>query len=139
MSLWQFVHVRVFVSQGTSLLVEKAVKIGWSNEVMKYFVTTDLVVIKMGKSAFDKVVHACFGKVAHPNYMDTITKFEKWLVWNVQRVWYSIYQQGLFFQSEEVVEATHSKFYIFWQRYKVIEKLGERILECVIDFNTKNI
>ena len=43
---------------------------------MKYFVTTDLVVIKMGKSAFDKVVHACFGKVAHPNYMDTITKFE---------------------------------------------------------------
>ena len=63
----------VFVSQGTSLLVEKAVKIGSSNY---HFVTTDLVVIKMGKSAFDKVVHACFGKVAHPNYMDTITKFE---------------------------------------------------------------
>ena len=123
---------------------------------MKYFVTTDLVVIKMGKSAFDKVVHACFGKVAHPNYMDTITKFENG--------WFEMYIEfdipyinkahiiithvpqvlqrtgsGLFFQSEEVVEATHSKFYIFWQRYKVIEKLGERILECVIDFNTKNI
>ena len=52
-------HVRVFVSQGTSLLVEKAVKIGSSNY---HFVTTDLVVIKMGKSAFDKIVHACFGK-----------------------------------------------------------------------------
>ena len=45
--------VCVFVSQGTSLLVEKAVKIGSSNY---HFVTTDLVVIKMGKSAFDKVV-----------------------------------------------------------------------------------
>ena len=67
------VCVCVFVSQGTSLLVEKAVKIGSSNY---HFVTTDLVVIKMGKSAFDKVVHACFGIVAHPNYMDTITKFE---------------------------------------------------------------
>ena len=53
------VCVCVFVSQGTSLLVEKAVKIGSSNY---HFVTTDLVVIKMGKSAFDKIVHACFGK-----------------------------------------------------------------------------
>ena len=33
---------------------------------------------------------------------------------------------GLFFQSEEVVEATHSKFDIFWQRYKVIEVESEK-------------
>ena len=51
--------------------------------------------------------------------------------------------KGLFFQSEEVVEATHSKFDIFWQRFKVIdvesEKHGERLLECVVEFNSKNI
>ena len=130
----------VFVSQWTSLLVEKAVKIGSSNY---HFVTTDLVVIKMGKSAFDKIVHACFGKVAHPNYMDTITKFENG--------WFEMYIEfdipyinkahiiithvpqvlqrtgsGLFFQSEEVLEATHSKFDIFWQRYKVIEVESEK-------------
>ena len=52
-------------------------------------------------------------------------------------------RKGLFFQSEEVVEATHSKFDIFLQRFKVIdvesEKHGERLLECVLEFNTKDI
>ena len=51
--------------------------------------------------------------------------------------------KGLFFQSEEVVEATHSKFDIFWQRFNVIEvqseKHGGKLLECVVEFNTKNI
>ena len=124
----------VCVSQGTSLLVEGNC----------HFVTTDLVVIKMGKSAFDKVVHACFGKVAHPNYMDTITKFENgWF--EMQYIEFDIPYinkahiiithvpqvlqrtgSGLFFQSEEVVEATHSKFDIFWQRYKVFEVESEK-------------
>ena len=49
----------------------------------------------------------------------------------------------LFYQSEEVVEAAHAKFDKFWQRYKVIDvesdKHGENLLECVIDFVTKNI
>ena len=71
-------------------------KIGSSNY---HFVSTDLVVIEMGKSAFDKVVHACFGKVDNSNYMDTITKFEnhhhpcsssfaknwKWVVLSIRR------------------------------------------------------
>ena len=51
--------------------------------------------------------------------------------------------KGLFLQLEEVVEATHSKFDIFWQRFKVIEveseKHGERLMECVVEFNAKNI
>ena len=46
-------------------------------------------------------------------------------------------------KSEEVVEAAHAKFDKFWQRYKVIDvesdKHGENLLQCVIDFVTKNI
>ena len=34
--------------------------------------------------------------------------------------------EGLFLQLEEVVEATHSKFDIFWQRFKVIEVESEK-------------
>ena len=45
--------------------------------------------------------------------------------------------RGLYYQSEEVVEATHAKFDTFWRRYKVIvvesEIHGERLLECVLD------
>ena len=51
--------------------------------------------------------------------------------------------KGLFYQSEEVVEATHSKFETFWKRYKVLdvesEQHGKNLLECLLDFNTKNI
>ena len=51
--------------------------------------------------------------------------------------------KGLFYQSEEVVEATHSKFETFWKRYKVLdvqsEQHGQNLLECLLDFNTKNI
>ena len=51
--------------------------------------------------------------------------------------------QGLFFQSEEVVEATHLKFETFWKQYKVLdvesEQHGQSLLECLLDFNTKNI
>ena len=49
---------------------------------------------------------------------------------------------GLFYQSEEVVEATHSKFETFWKRYKVLDVESEQrghLLECLLDFNTKNI
>ena len=110
-------------------------------------------------SSFFKVVHSCFGKEAHDNYREQINTFEKWsfeiymdfdvnfstkahiLITHVPQV-IERTGKGLFFQSEEVVEATHSKD-IFWQRFKVIdvesEKHGERLLECVLEFNTKNI
>ena len=45
--------------------------------------------------------------------------------------------------SEEVVEATHSKFETFWKRYKALDvesdQHGQSLLECLLDFNTKNI
>ena len=45
--------------------------------------------------------------------------------------------------SEDVVEATHSKFETFWKRYKVLDvesdQHGQSLLECLLDFNTKNI
>ena len=51
--------------------------------------------------------------------------------------------RGLFNQSEEVMEAAHAKFDIFWRRYKVLdvesESHGEALLNCLDDFNTKNI
>ena len=43
----------------------------------------------------------------------------------------------------KVVEAAHAKFDIFWRRYKVLdvesESHGEALLNCLNDFNTKNI
>ena len=106
--------------------------------------------------AFDKVVHSCLGKEAHDNYKEQINAFEKCsfdtymdfdinfstkahiLIEHVPQV-IQMTGKGLFFQSEEVVEAAHSKFDIFWQRFKVIdvesEKHGERLLECVVEFN----
>ena len=51
--------------------------------------------------------------------------------------------KGLFYQSEEVVEASHSKFETIWKRYKILDveskQHGKNLLECLLDFNTKNI
>ena len=50
--------------------------------------------------------------------------------------------KGLFYQSE-VVEATHSTFETIWKRYKILDveskQHGKNLLECLLDFNTKNI
>ena len=46
-------------------------------------------------------------------------------------------------QHEQVVEATHAKFETFWSKYVVVDLEsdvhGERLLQCVIDFNSSNI
>ena len=51
--------------------------------------------------------------------------------------------KGLQEGSEEVVEATHSKFDKFWARYKVKDledpQHGENLLACTTDFNSTNI
>ena len=51
--------------------------------------------------------------------------------------------QGLFFNSEQVVEAAHQKFGIFWEKYKTLnlesDAHGTRLLQCVIDFNASNL
>ena len=131
---------------------------------LEEIVSKDLLPLVETLRAFDKVVHSCFGKEAHDNYKEQINAFEKCsfdiymefdvnfstkahiLIEHVPQVIQRT-GKGLFFQSEEVVEATHSKFDNFWQRFKVIdvesaltsEKHGERLLECVVEINTKNI
>ena len=51
--------------------------------------------------------------------------------------------KSLYIASEQVVEATHAKFDMFWQRYKVndVERQshGVKLLACVKDFNSKNM
>ena len=51
--------------------------------------------------------------------------------------------RGLLGNSEQVVEATHAKFEQFWLKYVVVDLEsdvhGERLLECVIDFNSSNV
>ena len=51
--------------------------------------------------------------------------------------------RGLQEGSEEVVEATHSKFDRFWARYKVMDfedpQHGTNLLACTTDFNSTNI
>ena len=49
---------------------------------------------------------------------------------------------GLFICTEQVVEATHQKFSVFWERFKVLElereKHGDQLLACVLEFNACN-
>ena len=53
------------------------------------------------------------------------------------------WQVSLSLSSEKVGEASHAKFDIFWQWYKVLdverESHGEQLLNCVKDFNSKNV
>ena len=50
--------------------------------------------------------------------------------------------KSLFLSSEQVVEATHKKFSVFWERFKVLElereKHGDQLLACVLEFNACN-
>ena len=51
--------------------------------------------------------------------------------------------KSLYFSSEQVVEAAHAKFDKEWQRYKVTDfernSHEEKLRNCVVDFNTKNL
>ena len=51
--------------------------------------------------------------------------------------------RSLHLSSAQVVEAAHAKFDKVWQRYKVndLERdfHGEKLRNCVVDFNTKNL
>ena len=103
---------------------------------------------------------ACFGAEAHPQYREFIKAFEdNWtdlyiehggfytnkLHVIIEHVPQAIERpgSGLLGNSEQVVEATHAKFDVYWQRYKVVnmesESHGERLLNCVIDFVASNI
>ena len=110
--------------------------------------------------ALSNVKKACFGKIVDPRYKEIIKEFEeKWLDIYEDFDIYFTYKchviidhipqaiekngKGLFFTSEQVVEASHKKFGVYWERYKVLkidsDSHGERLLSCVIDFNTSNI
>ena len=130
--------------------------IGWKQ---KYLVFFELGNVR-GKTlkCLEKVVNGCFGKVASENYQSLIDDFENAWLENYREFYMNFTNKahilishvpqviqrtgkGQFYQSDEVVEAAHAKFDNFWQRYKVIEsdKHGENLLECLIDFVTKNI
>ena len=51
--------------------------------------------------------------------------------------------KSLLGDSEQVVEVSHKKFGVFWERYKVLdlerENHGEKLLQCVLDLNSVNI
>ena len=51
--------------------------------------------------------------------------------------------RGLLGNSEQVVEASHAIFDRFWKKYLVVDlesdTHGERLLQCVIDFDSSNI
>ena len=74
----------------------------------------------------------------NPNCIGSIfrhTRAKLFLVTAVRRL--------LLGNSEQVVEATHAKFEKFWSKYVVVDLEsdvhGERLLQCVIDFNSSNI
>ena len=51
--------------------------------------------------------------------------------------------KSLYLSSEQVVEASHAKFDKKWERYKVLDlerdSHGTQVLQCVVDFNSKNL
>ena len=106
------------------------------------------------------VKDSCFGPKLHENWKENIQNFEK--------AWFDIYIEfdiyfsnkchviiehipqvikrtgkSLYLSSEQVVEATHAKFAVFWERYKVnnLEKEthGTNLRSCVVEFNTRNL
>ena len=110
--------------------------------------------------ALKGVKDSCFGPKLHENLKENIQNFEK--------AWFDIYIEfdiyfsnkchviiehipqviertgkSLYLSSEQVVEATHAKFAVFWERYKVnnLEKEthGTNLRSCVVEFNTRNL
>ena len=120
----------------------------------------DFLIFAETLEALKNVKIACFGAEAHPDYKEKIKEFEaKWEdlyishdIWFTNKVHVIIDHvpqaiertgKGLLGNSEQVVEATHAKFEKFWSKYVVVDLEsdvhGERLLQCVIDFNSSNI
>ena len=109
--------------------------------------------------ALHDVKEACFKPILKPNWRETINRFQKgWcdlfmdfeicfsnkvhiIIEHIPQV---IERTGrsLHLSSEQVVEAAHAKFDKVWQRYKVNnlerDSHGEKLRNCVVDFNTKH-
>ena len=110
--------------------------------------------------ALKDIKEACFKPILKPNWREAIDRFgQAWHDLYIHfEIWYSnkvhiilehipqvIERTGksLHFSSEQVVEAAHAKFDKIWQRYKVTDlerdSHGEKLRNCVVDFNTKNL
>ena len=129
-------------------------------EELKKVIPEDFLIFSETLDALKNVKISCFGAEAHPDYKERINEFEaKWEelyinhdIWFTNKVHVIIDHvpqaiertgRGLLGNSEQVVEATHAKFEKFWLKYVVVDLEsdihGERLLECVIDFNSSNI
>ena len=110
--------------------------------------------------ALQNVKSSCFGPNLGSDYKQDIINFEnKWMVLYqqfqlpfsnechviIEHVPQAIERSGasLYLTSEQVVEASHQKFSVFWERYKVLDlerpMHGDNLLACVIDFNSCNM
>ena len=110
--------------------------------------------------ALQNVKSSCFGPNLGSDYKQDIINFEnKWMVLYqqfqlpfsnkchviIEHVPQAIERSvaSLYLTSEQVIEASHQKFSVFWERYKVLDlerpMHGDNLLACVIDFKSCNM
>ena len=111
--------------------------------------------------SFEEVVETCFGFVYNENFEEKIELFEKkWMhlkqnfnitIPNKCHIIFTHVKEFIFVKkiplghlSEQVVEATHSKWIQLWESSFKIRNLdsqlyGERLLSCLLMFNSRNI
>ena len=121
------------------------------------FIQTNLYSLE----AFEEVVQTCFGFEYNEQYEEKIEFFEKrWMplkeefgitVPNKCHIIFTHVKDYIFSHkislgslSEQVVEACHSKWIKLWESsYKIrnldSELYGERLLSCLLSFNSRNI
>ena len=123
-------------------------------------VPEDLLPIIDTLKALQNVKSSCFGPKLGEGYEDDINTFEEqWMHLHrefqllfsnkchviIEHVPQAIERSGasLYLTSEQVVEASHQKFNVFWERYKVLDlerpMHGDNLLACDIDFNSCNL
>ncbi len=127
----------------------------WTEEILE----REFVPFVTALRAMKGVKDSCFGPELLENWKESIDMFEE--------AWYDLYiafdisftnkchviidhipqvitrtGKSLYLSSEQV-EATHAKFAVFWERYKVNdlqkESHGTNLRSCVVEFNTRNM
>ena len=95
--------------------------------------------------ALQNVKSSCFGPNLGSDYQQFQLPFSNKCHVIIEHVPQAIERSGasLYLTSEQVVEASHQKFSVFWERYKVLDlerpMHGDNLLACVIDFNSCNM
>ena len=111
--------------------------------------------------SFEKIVETCFGFTYNEIFEEKIELFEKkWMhlkqnfnitIPNKCHIIFTHVKEFIFVKkiplghlSEQVVEATHSKWIQIWESSFKIRNLdsqlyGERLLSCLLMFNSRNI